>query len=77
MNGGILLDIDVSQDSPIDSQTGVGALLGIGAQYQFGNGVGIFVNPYTKIHALVPFVSESYHQRLLETGVRFGVTFVL
>ena len=77
VNGGVLLDIDVSKDSPIDSQAGLGTMLGIGVQYEFGNGVGVFVNPYTKVHSLVPFIRETYHQRLLETGVRLGVTFVL
>lgn len=77
VNGGVFLDIDVSKNSAIDSQTGLGTMLGIGMQYEFGNGVNVFVNPYTKVHALVPFVHESYHQRLLETGVRFGVMFVL
>ena len=35
INTGLLVDIDVSGSSDIDSQTGLGGLLGLGGQYKF------------------------------------------
>ena len=75
VNGGLLLGFDTSSSSPINSQSGIGVLLGIGAQYEFNNGIGLFINPYTKAHALIPLSSDKHHQRLMETGVRFGMTY--
>ena len=75
VNGGMLLGFDADLSSPIEP--GVGALLGIGAQYEFKNGIGLFVNPYSKAHALIPFSPESYPLRMLESGVRVGVTYGL
>lgn len=72
-NGGLLLDFDVDTSSPVAS--GMGAILGIGSQYEFNNGIGLFVNPYAKTHALLTFSSEKYPLRMLEWGVRVGVTY--
>lgn len=72
-NGGLLLGFDADTSSPIES--GLGAILGIGAQYEFNNGIGLFVNPYTKTHALLTFSSENHPLRMLEWGVRVGVTY--
>lgn len=75
INGGLLIGIDASSSSPIDR--GLGAILGIGAQYEFNNGFGVFINPYSKAHALILFSSEKYPLRMIETGVRMGVTYIL
>ena len=73
INGGMFLGFDANLSSPIEP--GIGALLGIGAQYELKNGIGFFVNPYSKGHALIPFSPESYPLRMLEWGVRVGVTY--
>lgn len=72
-NGGLLLGFDANTSSPVAS--GMGAILGIGSQYEFNNGIGLFVNPYAKTHALLTFSSEKYPLRMLEWGVRVGVTY--
>lgn len=77
VNGGMLLDFETSSSSNIDTQSGIGAILGIGAQYEFNNGLGLFINPYAKAHTLIPFSSEKYHQRLMEAGIRIGLTYML
>lgn len=77
INTGLLLDIDISSSSDIDSQTGLGGLLGLGGNYTFRNGVSVFLNPYLKLHALVPISNEDYHQRILAGGIRFGVAHYL
>ena len=43
VNGGLLLDFETSSSKIIDNQSGVGALLGVGAQYQFNNRLGLFI----------------------------------
>ncbi len=77
INGGLIIDINASPDSPIDNQTGIGAIVGVAAKYDFKNGVSAFVNPYIKVHSLVPFSNSQYQQRVLETGIRIGVTYTL
>ncbi|WP_430933767.1 hypothetical protein [Saccharicrinis sp. 156] len=75
VNGGMLLGMDISDNSPIDSQGGIGALFGLGAKYDFNNGLGVFVNPYTKFHALLGFGLDNNRKRINESGFRFGVVF--
>jgi hypothetical protein len=77
VNGGILFDVDVSQDSPIDRQIGLGSQLGAGLKYDFKTGISLFINPYYKIHALIPATFNNSNQHLLESAVRFGVTYHL
>lgn len=76
VNGGLLLDVDVSSNSIINSQSGLGSLLGLGLKYDFKNGISVFVNPYSKIH-LFPLSFEHNQQHLLESAVRFGIAYKL
>ncbi|MGE4290060.1 MAG: hypothetical protein AB7E36_15350 [Salinivirgaceae bacterium] len=75
INGGLLLDIDASSNSSIDNQTGLGTLLGIAVKYDFSFGLTAFVNPYFKIHSIIPFQDAEHHQRVWENGVRLGLTY--
>ena len=77
LDAGILIDVDAGLSDPIDSQTGIGANIGAGLNYDFKFGLSIFANPYTKIHALIPFSMEKYPQRVIETGIRFGLMYGL
>jgi len=77
VNGGIFLDIDATNPMPVDSQTGIGANLGMGVKYKFKCGATAFVNPYLKAHSLVPFSSGQYQQHLMESGLRFGLMYKL
>ena len=74
INGGVLLDIDINRSNSIKNQSGLGAILGIGAQYDFNDRIGVFVNPLVKVHALVAY-SDGDH--LVERVVRFGLTYNL
>ncbi len=77
INGGFMLNLDLGNSSPIDSQTGVGTIVGIGAKYNLNNGLGAFVNGYYKFHSLIPFSADSgeYRWRLTEGGLRIGITY--
>lgn len=77
INGGLMVDIDGSSKGSIENQTGIGVLLGLSTKYDFDFGISAFVNPYTKIHSLIPFQGEQYHQRIWENGIRIGLTYDL
>jgi len=77
VSGGIILDLEASHSSPIDSQTGFGAGLGAGVQYHFRSGLSLFVNPYVRGHALLPLMGDRNHQKLWDNGVRLGMTLEL
>ena len=76
VNGGIIWDFDISKnENYVSNQTGLGAMLGVGIKYDFDFGITIFVNPYVKMHSLVPFSSDNFHERILGNGIRIGVTY--
>ncbi len=77
INAGTIIDIDISQNSSIDRQTGFGTVMGVGIKYDFDFGGSVFINPYTKVHTLIPFIEEDHQQRVWENGFRFGVTYNL
>ena len=76
-NGGVMLDIETGNSSPIHSQTGLGVLYGIGAKYNLSNGIGAFVNGYGKLHSLVPFSADNdkHRWKFIEGGLRMGLTY--
>lgn len=76
VNGGVVLDVDVSSNSPVQTQTGLGSLLGFGLKYDFKTGISLFVNPYMKIHSF-PLSFQTNHEHLFESAVRFGVSYKL
>ena len=76
VNGGVFLDIDVSSNSPVQTQTGLGSLLGFGLKYDFKSGISLFVNPYMKVHSF-PLSFQTNQEHLLESAVRFGVSYKL
>ncbi len=77
VNGGLIVDIDPSSNSSIDNQTGIGALIGVALKYDCKSGISLFLNPYTKIHSLIPFADTEYHQRIWENGIRLGISYNL
>lgn len=78
-NGGVLLDIDLSDSydsNSIENQSGIGGMFGVAGTYDFGFGASIFINPYVKIHSVIPFQQGgSSHQRIIESSIRFGITY--
>jgi hypothetical protein len=76
LNGGIFLGLDADlSSSSIDDQSGIGCLFGIGVKYDFDFGGSIFVNPYSKLHALIPVMMDADHERIVEAGIRLGLTY--
>jgi hypothetical protein len=75
VNGGLNVVLDPTVSSPVDSQTGIGAMVGIGLKYDFNSGISTFVNPYAKAHSLISFGADANRQRLMESGFRFGILY--
>ncbi|MDR0543638.1 MAG: hypothetical protein LBH19_15725 [Dysgonamonadaceae bacterium] len=75
-NGGALLDIDLSGESSIDRQNGIGAVLGLGFQYDFRCGLSACINPCLRLHSLLSLPAGTrYPERLLHDGIRLGVAY--
>lgn len=77
INGGFLFDIDISGESELENQTGLGTILGAGLNFNLRNGVSAFINPYFKVHSLLPLSFEKNHERIFESGFRFGILYQL
>ena len=72
-----MIDIDVADSDDYDKQTGLGAMIGFGAKYDFSSGLSVFVNPYIKGHSLLSFTMDNYHMRLMNAGIRLGIMYNL
>ncbi len=78
LNGGLSLGFDTEKENHLDNQTGIGTIIGAGAKYDINNvPIGLFINPFYKIHSLIPFQKEGYHRRALENGIRFGFVYYI
>ena len=77
MNGGLDLDFDPTVSNPIGSQDGIGSVLGLGLKYDSKSGIPVFVNPYFKVHRLIPFSQSNGSPRILESAFRFGIMYTL
>ncbi|HEX2934213.1 MAG TPA: hypothetical protein VHO72_02575 [Bacteroidales bacterium] len=73
VNGGLIVS-NSSGFSAINS-SGIGGKLGVGLTYQFQR-VGVFANPYVSVNPIISFSSDS-HDRMLEAGIRLGLTLKL
>ena len=77
LNGGLLFSFDMSKEKMIDNQTGIGGILGLGVKYNFDRNISVFINPYSKVYPLIPFLPDNYHQRVWENGIRIGLMYNL
>jgi len=77
LNGGAFFDVNAGDSGNIGHQGGIGANLGIGCKYDFNCGWSIFVNPYTKVHSIIPISASGSQGRLIESGFRFGLLYRL
>ena len=72
LNSGLFLGFGGSNPGEINRQNGIGINIGLGLKYEFRGGFSLFVNPYTKVHSLIPLTSIGGRGRLIESGFRFG-----
>ena len=67
VNSGVLVDLT--------HEPGIGSYFGVGAKIESEVGFGIFVNPYVKMHSILPVNLDMNVNRIFETGIRFGVSY--
>lgn len=77
IHGGLNFSFDWSKYGLIDRQSGLGFQGGIGGQYDFQNGLSLFLSPYFKTYNLLSFRYGAEHQALIESGVRLGLIYNL
>lgn len=78
INGGGLIDFTATNSVPISSQSGIGLYGGLGVVADFDFGGSLFLNPYIKLHSLIPFGNWKEQDRIFETlGVKIGFTYKL
>lgn len=68
VNGGLL--VDIAQHEP-----GIGSYFGFGIKLESEVGYGIFVNPYVKMHSILPVNFDQNADRILEAGIRLGMSY--
>lgn len=67
VNSGILVDLT--------NEPGIGSYFGAGMKIESEVGMGLYVNPYVKIHSIVPVNFNQNVDRIIETGIKIGVTY--
>lgn len=75
VNGGFSFDYKVKNQTTYIDQSGIGAILGLGFNYPFKSGLGLFANPYFEIHRLIDFQEGNNAGKLTEAGIRIGATY--
>lgn len=75
VNAGFSFDYRVKDQSTYIDQSGIGAILGLGFNYPFESGIGLFANPYVEIHRLIDYQEGNNAQKLTEAGIRIGATY--
>lgn len=75
LNGGPLLDLDISRPRQTSNQTGIGIALGTGGRYIFKSGLFIFANPSVRVHGIIPFSPGSINYHVAEGGIRLGMAY--
>lgn len=75
-NGGFDIDIDISKHTRFENTdlTGIGVGAGLGIQYPFENGLGIYINPQFDLRNLSSL--SRYDQKVFRAGlVSFGLNY--
>ena len=73
IDGGMLLNMDVSTHSDISNQTAIGADFGFGIEIPIFKHYSITINPYVNIHELYKLDRHDLGESILGDGVRFTI----
>lgn len=79
VNGGVLLDIDLSNPMGLSSSrvlnnlSGLGTGIGVGGEIALSDRFYLQLNPYLNLHGAVLFTPETNPGRVLDAGIRAGI----
>lgn len=74
-NAGFSFDFNVNDQSNDIDQSGIGALMGLGFNYPFKSGLGLFANPYMQLHHIIDFKQGNNAYKMFKGGIRIGATY--
>jgi len=77
VTGGLQFDFDFSEPGELHNQSGVGISLGSGLNYDFKNGLSIFLNPQIKVHSMISYTKVLSADKIIETAIRLGLLYRL
>jgi len=74
VEAGPTLDFEVQHkpQSSVQNQGGIGLAAGVGGKYTFKR-ITVFINPFVQRHLLVSFSDDEIYERLIQSGLKFGV----
>ncbi len=73
INGGLIVDFDITKSKHITSQSGIGAGLGIGTEFSITDKLVIQLNPYLNFHGLALIDKENYPERICDLGIKLNL----
>ena len=73
IDGGMLLNMDVSTHSDISNQTAIGANFGLGVEIPIFKHYSITINPYVNIHEIYKLNRHDLGESLLSDGFRITI----
>ncbi|HEY4786481.1 MAG TPA: hypothetical protein VIH57_10550 [Bacteroidales bacterium] len=73
INGGGLINIDITPNRIISSQTGLGMDIGLGVKLSVLHHFHVYINPYLNYYGLVLFNNEDIPQKLLDSGITIAI----
>jgi hypothetical protein len=77
-SGGLIFGFDFSGPGELTSQSGIGITLGTGFNYEFPNGINLFINPYVNVHSLISYKYGLVNtDKIIEGSIRLGLKYRL
>jgi hypothetical protein len=73
IDGGMLLNMDVSTHSDISNQTAIGADFGLGVEIPVFKHYRIIINPYVNIHEIYKLDRHDLGENILGDGIRITI----
>ena len=73
IDGGMLLNMDVSTHSDISNQTAIGANFGLGVEIPVFKHYRIIINPYVNIHEIYKLDRHDLGENILGDGIRITI----
>lgn len=79
INGGVLADVDLSNplglssSKTLNSQSGLGAGMGIGGEFKISPAYYLQINPYLNYHGLLLLKKEENPATILDYGLKIGI----
>lgn len=72
INSSVLVDFQTSKTQYLDSQSGIGLVLGLGAKYTYKD-LTFYLNPAVRRHRLIGFSSENHPKFLISSTIQLGI----